>query len=702
MTNNTIALRDMKTRIVTLFALFFAIISVNAQIDRSKQPKPGPAPKITLEVPGEFELKNGIKVLVVENHKLPRVSYSLRIDNKPRTEGEKAGVSSLLGSMLGNGTKNISKDEFNEEIDFLGANLSFGSSSAFASSLAKYSDRILELMADAAMNPLLTQEEFQKEKDKLLEGLKSNEKSVDAVAGRVGAALSYGVHHPRGEYTTEETVNNVSFEDVLAYYEEQFNPTNAYIVVVGDVEFSKIKKQIKKHFGSWEKKATIDAAIPEPSANVQYTQINFVDMPNAVQSNISLTNNVDLKMKDDDYHSVLIANKILGGGFNSYLNMNLREEHGYTYGARSSVGTSRWNASRFRAGAAVRNEVTDSAVVQTLKEIKRIKTEPVEADALKNAKAKYVGDFVLALERPQTIANYALNIKLNDLPSDFYTTYLEKINAVTAEDVNRVANKYFKTENARFIVVGKGSDVLENLEKTGIPIKYFDKFANATDKPVFSKPIPDDVTAISVIKNYIDAIGGEAKVKDVNSVLTSANVTIEGMPFKPTATIKQMSPNKFSMEMAIEGMGTVMKQKFDGASGYQEQQGRRVPMEKKDVDKRKQERGLFPELFMEASSVALESIVSVEGTDAYKIKYTEGEEVSYRYYSTDSGLLLRTEATQENQGQSVTTINDTTNYKEVNGVMFPHTQKITAGPQVITLDVSDIKLNEGVTAEDFN
>jgi predicted Zn-dependent peptidase len=450
---------NMKTKISAFVVLFLMAMGVNAQIDRSKQPELGPAPKITLEVPGEFELKNGIQVLVVENHKLPRVSYSLRIDNKPITEGKKAGVSTILAAMLGNGTTNIPKDEFNDEIDFLGANLNFGSQGGFASSLSKYSDRIIELMADAAINPLLTKEEFEKEKEKLLENLKSQEKSVDAVAGRVGGALSYGVNHPRGEFTTEETVNNIEFSDVLAFYEKYFNPNNAYIVVVGDVEMGDVKKQLKKHFGKWKKSAGVEIALPEPKANAQYTQINFVDMPNAVQSNISLTNNVDLKMKDEDYHSVLIANKILGGGFGSYLNMNLREEHGYTYGARSSVGTSRWNASRFTAGAAVRNAVTDSAVVETLKEINRIKTEPVEAEKLANAKAKYVGDFVLALERPQTIANYALNIKLNDLPKDFYTTYLEKINAVSKDDVTRVANKYFKTENARIVVVGKGARV---------------------------------------------------------------------------------------------------------------------------------------------------------------------------------------------------------------------------------------------------
>ncbi len=691
----------MKTKITALIALFLLSISATAQIDRSKQPIPGPAPKISLEKPGEFELNNGLKVLVVENHKLPRVSYTLTIDNKPVTEGKIAGVSSLLGSMLGNGTTNISKDDFNEEVDFLGARLSFGSQRASASSLTKYSDRILELMADAAKNPLLTEEEFQKEKDKAIEGIKSNAKSVDAVAGRVGRALSFGSNHASGEFVTEETLNNVTLKDVKTFYQRYFSPKNAYLVVVGDIDFKTVKKQVKKYFKDWEAPVTVQTSIVPPKDNEKYTQISFVDMPNAVQSNISLTSNVNLKMKDEDYHSVLIANKILGGGFNSYLNMNLREEHGYTYGARSRVGTSRYGASRFTAGASVRNAVTDSAVVQTLKEINRIKTETVSLEDLKNAKAKYVGDFVLALERPETVARYALNIKLNDLPEDFYTTYLEKINAVSTDDVNRVANKYFTAEKARVVVVGKGSDVLENLEKTGIPIKYYDKYANSTDKPVFSKPIPSGVTAKSVIENYIKVVGGEAKLKAVNTVLTNADVTIQGAPFAPKAIIKAMAPNKISVEMTIEGMGTIMKQKFDGSNGYQEQQGRKIPMSDKELNKKQSEKGLFPELYYEPSSIALESLTNIDGVDVYKIKVTKGDDVSFRFYNVETGLLAQTESTEEREGQSSTQIENVSNYKAVDGVMFPHTQKITAGPQVIILNSTAVKINEGVTEEDF-
>ncbi len=693
---------NMKTKITAFVVLFLMTMGANAQIDRSKQPESGPAPKITLEVPGEFELENGIKVLVVENHKLPRVSYSLSIDNKPISEGNKAGVSALLGAMLGNGTSSISKDDFNEEIDFLGASLGFGPQSAFASSLSKYSDRMVELMADAAINPLLTKEEFEKEKEKLIEGLKTQEKSVDAVADRVGSALSYGINHPNGEYLSQETVNNVEFENILSFYQQYFNPSNAYIVVVGDVDLKTVKKQITAHFSKWEVGATIETTLAEPSPNVQFTQINFVDMPNAVQSNISLTNNVELKMNDADYHSVLIANKILGGGFSSYLNMNLREKNGYTYGARSNVGTSRYKASRFTAGAAVRNAVTDSAVVETLKEITRIKTEPVDPTDLANAKAKYVGDFVLALENPETIARYALNIKRNDLPSDFYTTYLEKINAVTADDITRVANKYFKTENARIVVVGKGSDVLENLEKTGIPIKYFDKYANAIDKPIFSKPLPEGLTAETVIENYVTAVGGEENLRKVNSTLINADVTIAGAPFTPKAVIMQMSPNKFSMELTAEGMGTLMKQSFDGETGYMEQQGRKIPMDDAALSTRKSTKGLFEELFMEAATMELESMTAIEGTDVYKIKVTKDDKSSSRYYDVNTGYLLRTEEATEAQGQSVTTTTDYSNYKAVGGVMMPYTMKVTSGPQVLVFESTEVKVNEGVTDADFN
>jgi predicted Zn-dependent peptidase len=690
----------MKTKISAIIVLFLISIAVNAQIDRSKQPQPGPAPKISLDVPQEFVLKNGLKVLVVENHKLPRVSFSLTIDNKPMTFGDKAGVESIVGSMLGNGTINISKDDFNEEVDFLGATLGFSSNGGFASSLTKYSDRILELMADAVINPLLTEDEFNKEKVKLIEGLKSNEKSVDAVASRVGAALSYGTKHPYGEFVTETTVNNITFSDVISFYEKYFNPNNAYLVVVGDVNVKKIKEQISTYFSPWNKSVEINTTVPDASPNVQYTQINFVDMPNAVQSDITLRNNVSLKMNDPDYFAALLANYILGGGGDAYLYQNLRETRGYTYGSYSSIRANKYVGS-FSAEAKVRNKVTDSSIVEILKEINRIKTEPVDAVALKNAKAKYVGSFVMALEQPQTIARYALNIKLNNLPKDFYSTYLQKINAVTVEDVMRVANNYFKAENARIVVIGKGSDVIDNLEKTGIPVKYFDAYANPVEKPVYSKPIPAGVTAQTVLDSYLTAIGGKEKAKTVSSVLTYADVAIEGVPFAPKAEMKAMTPNKESLEMSIEGMGVIMKQKFDGENGYAEQQGQRKAFTPEELKEKKSEYAIFPELHYDPSNVTLESMTSIEGNAVYKLKVSNGDKDSFRYYDTTTGLLTRVEATTEAQGQPMTSIVDFGNYSKVLDLLFPYSMTIKSGPQVLNFNITNVKINEGVTVEDF-
>ena len=676
-------------------------INVNAQLDRSIQPKGGPTPKIKLEKPQEFKLKNGVKVLVVENHKLPRVAYSLSIDNRPIIEGDKAGVTSLLGSILGNGTTTISKDEFNEEIDFLGASLNIGFSGGFASTLTRNNERVIELMADAVINPLLSEEEFNKEKDKLIEALKADKKSLDAIASRVGSALSYGKNHAYGEFITEETLNNITFEDVLEYHEKYFKPNNSYLVVIGDVNYKEIKSMISEKFGAWKKGKSHTDPLPELTANVNLTEINFIDLPTATQSSISVTNNVDLKMNDEDYHAALITNNILGGGGEGYLFKNLREDKGYTYGAYSSLGSSRYGVSRFTAGAKVRNVVTDSAVVEIIKEINRIKTENVDAELLKNAKAKYVGNFIRRIENPQVGAKYAVDIKLNDLPKDFYETYLEKINAVSAEDVKRVANKYFNYPNGtRIIVVGKGSDVADNLsENVGWPVTYFDHYANSIAKPVFNKAIPEGLTASQVMNNYIDAVGGRDLLESVNTLVFKAEVTIPGAPFRPQMTIKQMAPNKSSTKMEVNMNGqkmTLMKSSFDGETGYIEQQGQRKAMDEKEIDKAKAVKGIFEELYYSEDEIELMSINSIDFKDAYKVKITEGEKVSYRYYGVDSGLLLSVEEQDDNNNIVSTNYGD---YRDIDGIKFPFSTEIPS--QKLELNVTEILINEELKDSDF-
>lgn len=689
----------MKKYIYTLALCFFITTFATAQIDRSKQPIPGAAPSINLNTPQTFDLDNGLKVMVVRNTKLPRVRIQLMIDNPLYATGDKAGVEAILAAMLGNGTTTISKDDFNEEIDFLGARMSFGSSSAFASGLSKYFPRIFELMADATKNPLLTEEEFQKEKDKLLEGVRTEKRNVPAISRRVSTALLYGKNHPKGEFVTEETIQNISFADVKNYYETFFSPENAYLVVIGDVQTSQVTALANLYFSDWKSKSVkkVDYSTPQ---DVQYTQINFVDMPNAVQSEITVQNVVNLKMDHPDFHAVLLANYVLGGGgTHTKLNGSLRETYGWTYGAYSSTGSGK-HVSRFAASTSVRNAVTDSAVTEILRIIREMRDTKITTQELADAKAKYVGDFVRALERPETIANYALNIETQNLPDDFYENYLKEINAVTVDDIQRVAKKYFSADNSRVVVVGKGSEVLEGLKNIKrpdgrtIPVFYFDSYANPVDEPVYTVEMDPSMTKEKVLNNYFEAIGGRKAMNNVNTMSYVADAELPGAPAPLSISLKSDASGKKAVEMTMMGM-SMMKQVITQEKAYVVGQGQRQDIEGEDLIVLAKNAYPFPELnLLDDEAVILKGIEVFDGTNAYVIQNGNSKIL----FDTETGLKLA-EVTETPQGNSTMSYG---NYNAVEGVKFPANITVTVGPQLIEFKDGNILVNEGVSDEDFN
>ncbi|WP_442846891.1 insulinase family protein [Leeuwenhoekiella sp. H156] len=688
----------MKKLILSL--LLTCSLGAVAQVDRSTQPKAGPAPEINLTEPQTFKLKNGLQVIVVENHKLPRVSYTLTLDNPPIAEGEKTGAATLSGALLGKGSTSISKDDYNEEVDYMGARVNFGSQYASASGLSQYANRILELLADAAINPNFTQEEFAKEQKLLIEGLKTNEKSVEAAASTVSRALLYGKDHPKGEFETPEGVEKVTLADAKAFYDKAFIPNNAYLVVVGDVDFKDIKKEITKNFEDWKPGSALSNEYKTPE-NVATTEINFVDMPNAVQSQVIVENLVDLKMSDPDYFPVLMANQILGGGGEGRLFLNLREDKGYTYGAYSGIGNDKYGKTAFSASASVRNMVTDSSVVAFLEEIDRIRQEPVSEKDLKNAKAKYVGSFVRSLEQPATVARFALNIETENLPKDFYQNYLSKINAVTLEDVQRVAKKYFLADNARIIIAGKGSEVIENLEKVQfkgktIPVKYYDKEANAVEKPTFEIAVPEGVTATMVLENYIKAIGGKEAIANANAIAMLGEGSVQGTPLK--LTIKKTDKGQFLQEISV--MDNVMsKQVLNGDKASISAQGQTMTPNEEQIAELKKGAAIIPELDMiNDETITLSKIENVDGQNAYVLNLSDSKKA---FYAVESGLKLKEETTREMQGQSFVQTVTYGDYKPVKGIMFPHKLGQSMGPQNIEFTFSEIKVNEGVSDADF-
>lgn len=658
------------------------------------QPKPGKAPVVNIKKPQTFVLANGLKVMIVEDHKLPRVTYNLTLDNAPFPEGKIKGVDELTSRLMGNGSKKITKDLFNEEIDFFGANVNFSSQGAYASSLSKYANRILELMADGALNPNFTQVEFDKEKAKMLEGIKAQEKSVPTIANRVGDALVFGKTHPSGEFTTVETLSNVTLTNVQTNYQNYFVPENAYLVVIGDVKYNKIKPVIEKLFGSWQKGSAPKLSYTDPK-NVDITQINFIDMPNAVQSEISLVNTINLKMSDPDFFPAVIATYILGGDINSFLNMNLREKHGWTYGANATIGSGKY-VSKLKSASAVRSIATDSAVVEFIKEIKKIRTEKVSDELLANVKAGYIGRFVMQVQKPQAVARYALNIETEKLPADFYENYIKNITAVTAEQVQLAANKYFLIDNTRIVIAGKGSEVLPGLEKLKIPIFYFDKYGNQLEKPVAKKEVPAGVTAKTVLDNYIKAIGGEKAVASVKTISMLGSTTIPQAPSPLTFTNKVDSKGKLMVELAIGPM-SLMKQVVNEKGAYLVQQGQRKNIEGTDLAEMKASATTFEELQLaKKTGLTISGIESINGNDAYAI--SNGK--TTLYYDVKSGLKVAESKTVEQGGNKMTQTTNFGDYREVKGVKVPFNIIQNIGFE-LDIKMSEVKINEGVSDADF-
>jgi hypothetical protein len=376
----------------------------------------------------------------------------------------------------------------------------------------------------------------------------------------------------------------------------------------------------------------------------------------------------------------------------------LREDKGYTYGAYSRTGNDKYSASTFVASASVRNAVTDSSIVAFLDEVYKIRNEKVTDKELANAKAKYTGDFVLSLEQPATIAKLALDVETEDLDEDFYEDYLKNINAVTAEDVQRVANKYFLADNSRIVVVGKGSDVVENLEKINyngkkIPVVYFDKEGNKVNKPDYNKTVDASISTESIFNKYFKAIGGKDAVGSVKSVSMVAQAEIQGQ--KLDLESKVTASGKSSTVIAMGG-NTVSKQIFNGETGFMVARGQKIEFTEEQITAARAESNTFPELMAKEAKVM--GIEAVDGKDAYEVAM--GGDTN-NFYDVETGLKVKSVKTVDQGGQTMSIPTGFSNYKEVDGIKFPFTISQSFGPQSFEFNVSSIKVNEGVSDEDF-
>lgn len=700
-------------RTIFLALILFLGFQAEAQIDRSKAPEPGPPPEIQLGEPYSFELDNGLKVYVVEEHSLPELSFLLLSDHDPILEGDKKGYVSLAGSMLDKGTKNRDRQEIAGTVDSMGASLRTSSDYVFANSLRKHSDKLLEVMADVVKNPTFPKEELDKLKTQEKSSIQQEQSQPSAIRSNVRKAVTYGKDHPYGEIETKETVARVKASDCEKYYEKYWNPGNSYLAVVGDVKPEEAEKMIRSRFGDWEEgeAPTHEYEQPQPP---EENLVALADKEGAVQSNLSLCYPVELQPGSKDIMSVKLMNSILGGGgFSSRLLKNIREDKGYTYGVFSNVSTDPLVGS-FRAGGSVATNVTDSALTQFFKEIEKMKEGGVTKEELNDHRDRMAGGFTLQLENSQTLARYAINIDRYDLPDDYYKNYLKRLDKVSKKEVDQAAKRYLKPDSSHIVVVGDEDSLQGKLDKFG-PVKRYDKYGfEKGEKAKVS--LPKDLTAKKVLKDFEKAVGGKKALQKVEDVRRVYNGSVRGQTLVMERLYKHEEPGFFgslfgkkektqtASTIKIPGMMTLNKTVYDGSSAYTETRGKVDTLTGDKLEAQKKQATLYPQRkYLENGfDVELVKGEKVRGEKAAVLKVTTPSgNTSTEYYSLESGLLLKSSSTQEGpNGKKMQTSQNYSDYEDFNGVKFPNKIKIESR-QTIELTRDKIEINQGIADDKF-
>lgn len=441
-------------------AAAFMIPALAAQApDRAKPPAPGPAPALKLPAIQKRQLSNGLPVWIVELHEVPVAQINLvLLSGTADDPAGKFGVASLTTAMLTEGAGSRSSLEIADAIDFLGADL--GASSGIDSSAVRLHVPVarlaeaLPILADVVLKPTFPREELERLRQQRLTNLLQARDDPSTIAALAFSRVLYGPLHRYGTATmgTADTIRAFTVDDVRAFYSRAFRPDNATLLVVGDVTPGTVLAQLESHFGSWKAPAGTPARATIPDVAQPGTRtVYLIDKPAAPQSQIRI-GWIGVPRSTPDYFPLQVLNTVLGGAFSSRLNLNLREKHGYTYGAASSFDM-RTTAGPFSAMAGVQTDKTKESLQEFFNELNAILT-PVPADELTRAKNYVALRFPGGFETTGDISRRLEDAVTYRLPDDYFSNYVQRIQAVTAADVERVARKYIDPSRLAVVVVG--------------------------------------------------------------------------------------------------------------------------------------------------------------------------------------------------------------------------------------------------------
>jgi zinc protease len=453
--------------------------STNAKKEAQKKqdysanlPKPGANPAFALPSIDKQKLSNGMNVWIVKQSELPIVSMNMVFNTGGTADPqERAGLASFTASLLNSGTKTRTAVDIANQLQSIGASVGAGSgwdsANVSMQTLTKNLDKALDIYSDVVMNPIFPETEFKTLQGRSLVAFRQRRDNPNAIASVVYSNLLYGKNHPYGKSLggDENSVKALTRDEIEKFYSTYYRPNNATLIVVGDTDAKTIMPKLETAFANWKAGDVPRMTVPE-TATFDKPGIYVVDKPGAAQSVLSI-GHIGVSRDNPDYFPLVVMNSILGGQFSARVNMNLREDKGYTYGARTGWSMRR-GAGPFEASADVQTAVTKESVQEFLKEINGIRgANPVTPAELEYNKQSLIRRFPAGFETVGQISGQLSNLVVYGLPDSYFNDYIAKVNAVTVADVNRVANKYLTPDKMAILIVGDRKAIEPKLREIG-------------------------------------------------------------------------------------------------------------------------------------------------------------------------------------------------------------------------------------------
>ena len=665
--------------------------------NHSEKPKPAEHKPVKMVDPETFVLINGLKVILVENNKLPFTSYKIVFDYTDILLADKKGVDLIFDKLWG---KNGRKNKASEIEDYklrTGTNLVIGDKSIYVEGLSRYQDKNISLLSDLSMQFRFTEEEFEETKQRVIDSLyfasNRNELIVDAVARK----LMFGSNNPNGEIFEIGNIENLTSKDVREYYNSFFNPNNCYLMAYGDVSMRELRRQVINNFNNFRKGEVIRGYYPQPY-NLPQIEIDFVENYNSdslrvwMGSVINKDANKDNWLLEKSSNAMLFDNRIglfsdsfLEGSGIINLNKHFDDDDKY-----------------FSLEYDVSEIDVASSIKMCLDQMSKIEEDnPIDSVSFVGFKERISQNYIIGITDPHKISDLYLNYYISGFGRHLVPNLMGVIDTISLSSLNAPLKNKIKVNQFRIVVSGKPKTAVPKLEKLGYKLNYYDQFANVTFPPSLDRAVPDSINVNDVISRYINKRGGEDKLKEVRRLLQWWVININDT--KLSVKNKYMLPNR-RLSTYSNNKVIVLKTVFNGEYGYVEKSGTITEIEGAEFLKLSMEKSIFPIMYFHDLGyvLSLESQIPLKGEECYKVRAEAPYgQVFLLYFRIEDGLLIRKEDIDMYTDELVGYVNYS-DFKTYDDIVFPYKTETEIGGKKTEIILTQIKINdENIRKSDF-